>query len=164
MREQHKRKHQVVEENAALRQQVQDLREEMQARRRVENHLRSSMELCGSLLQMAPVAMARVDDTGGLVFANPAMGRLLGYSSGADLVANTPGSQLFANDAVHEQVSRRLGNGPVELAAAFRHHDGRKLMVEVLAQAVPAEAGGGTVFYVVDRAGDGGGGRQAEAS
>ena len=153
MRNRHRRKNDLVVENTALHQQVKDLREEMRARRRVEDHLRSSMELCGSLLQMAPVAMARVDDAGGLVFANPAMGLLLGYSSGADLVAYSGGGKLFATDAVHEQVSRRLGNGPVELAAAFRHHDGRKLTVEVVAQAVSPVAGGGTVFYVVDRAG-----------
>ncbi len=153
MRNRHRGKNDLVVENTSLRQQVKDLREEMRSRRRVEDHLRSSMELCGSLVQLAPVPMARIDDTGGLVFANPAMGLLLGYSSGADLVAYSGGGKLFATDAVHEQVSRRLGNGPVELAAAFRHHDGRKLMVEVVAQAVSPVAGGGTVFYVVDRAG-----------
>jgi PAS domain-containing protein len=153
MRDRHRGKNDLVVENTALHQQVKDLREEMRARRRVEDHLRSSMELCGSLVQLAPVAMARIDDTGGLVFANPAMGLLLGYSSGADLVAYGGGGKLFATDAVHEQVCRRLGNGPVELAAEFRHHDGRKLMVEVVAQAVSPVAGGGTVFYVVDRAG-----------
>ncbi len=153
MRNRHRGKNDLVVENTSLHQQVKDLRAEMRARRRVEDHLRKTMELCGSLLQMAPVAMARVDDTGGLVFANPAMGLLLGYSSGADRVASSGGGKLFATDAVHEQVSRRLSNGPVELAAAFQHHDGRKLMVDVVAQAVSPAAGGGTVFYVVDRAG-----------
>ncbi len=157
MRNRHRRNNDMVVENTALHQQVKDLREEMRARRRVEDHLRSSMELCGSLVQLAPVAMALIDDTGGLVFANPAMGLLLGYSSGADLVAYGGGGKLFATDAVHEHVCRRLGNGPVELAAAFRRHDGRELMVEVVAQAVPPVAGGGTVFYVVDPAGAGAG-------
>jgi PAS domain S-box-containing protein len=86
---------QHVDELIALRKQVADLKAEATLRKRVEDALRRSEARYRSLVERCPVALAEIDATGYLLFANGAFARRLGFSSKAEVLALGTGMAVF---------------------------------------------------------------------
>ncbi len=95
MRDLNKGKYDLVDDNSDLRKQVHDLKQSALERRRVEDGLRREVELLRVMVEAAPVALCLVSPKGQPVLANPAMARLLGYSSPGELVRLATDMGLF---------------------------------------------------------------------
>jgi len=132
MRDDHRPKQELVHEITSLRKQVMDLREEMTARRRIEDALRATEELLRALIDSAPVGLCLFREDGTLVTANRPFARMLGYDSPAELQAVGGVLGVFASA---EEQSRALapspGTEPVG-EALFRQKDGRRRKHSVL--------------------------------
>jgi PAS domain-containing protein len=125
MRDEHRPKQELIHEIAGLRKQVIDLKEEMIARRRVEDALRGAHDLLRALTDDAPVGLCLFRRDGTLLIANRTFARLLGYASPAELQAVGGVLGFFATP---EEQSRALGGAGgidqrMELAC-FRNKQG----------------------------------------
>jgi PAS domain S-box-containing protein len=97
MRDEHRPKQDLIHEITGLRKQVVDLKEEMTARRRVEDALRSADALLRSLTDNAPVGLGLFRQDGTLLAANRPFARMLGYQSPAELQALSSVLGVFAS-------------------------------------------------------------------
>ncbi len=133
MRDQHRNKQDLINENTDLRKQVADLKQAAAERRRVEDTLRHDGELYRSLLDQAPHPLCLLDSDASPLLANRAFVELLGYGSPGELVRLGGELGLIIGDASH-------GNGhPTAIAKeiTFRRSDGAGLTAPVLSTVVP---------------------------
>ena len=133
MRDQHRHKQDLINENTDLRKQVADLKQSAAERRRVEDTLRHDRELLRSLLDQAPHPLCLLDSDAVPLLANRAFVELLGYRSAGELVRLGSELGLVIGDAFP-------GNGhPMAIAGeiTFRRSDGAALTAPVLSTVVP---------------------------
>jgi len=133
MRDQHRSKQELINENTDLRKQVADLKQAAGERRRVEDTLRHDRELLRALLDQAPHPLCLLDSNAAPLLANRAFVNLLGYRSPGELIRL--GSEL---GLVLGEPSR--GGGTPDAMAreiTFRRSDGEALTAPVLSTVVP---------------------------
>jgi len=133
MRDQHRSKQELVNENTDLRKQVADLKVAAAERRRLEESLRSDRELLRALLDQAPHPLCLLDSNASPLVANRAFIELLGYASSGELIRLGSELGLFIDD----------GLPPTDPATApareltFRRSDGARLTAPVISAVVP---------------------------
>lgn len=109
----------------ALRKQIEDLREAALARRRVEDALRSRLELLQQTVDVAPVGICHLDRRGKPRIVNAAFVRRMGYASLEDFRTLSPLRGLFPSDAEIPRLIRAAENRPsAPLQARFCSMDG----------------------------------------
>jgi PAS domain-containing protein len=133
MRDEHRPKQELIHEITGLRKQVGDLRQEMTARRRVEDALRDNTTLLRNLTDGAPVGLGLFRCDGTLLAANQRFARMLGYESPAELQSLSTVVGVFATpeDQVRALESPRPGESL--RPALFRNKNGCRLLHSVLA-------------------------------
>jgi PAS domain-containing protein len=146
MRDEHRPKQELIHEITGLRKQVVDLKQEMTARRRVEDALRGAESLLRTLADGAPVGLCLFRRDGTLLTTNRPFARLLGYESPAELQA--VGGVLGVFDSPEEQwrtfAAIGVSNGHLR-SATFRRKDGCRRSHPVIA----AETEPGAIALVV---------------
>ena len=133
MRDQHRGKQELINENTDLRKQVADLKQAAAERRRVEDTLRHDRELLRALLDQAPHPLCLLDSNALPLLANRAFVELLGYRSAGELIRLGGELGLVLGDAPR-------GTGlpsPVDHEITFRRSDGAGLTATVLSTVVP---------------------------
>ncbi len=126
MRDQHRPKQDLVTEVVALRKQVTDLRDEMAARRRVEEALRHSEQQLRALVDGSPAGLCRFQADGAPVTAGAPFARMLGYDSPAELLSVTQVLGLFTTGAERARVMQAIEHGAERVGeVTFRRKDGR---------------------------------------
>ncbi|HMU61920.1 MAG TPA: PAS domain-containing protein [Gemmatimonadales bacterium] len=133
MRDQHRSKQELINENTDLRKQVADLKQAAAERRRIEDTLRSDRELHRALLDQAPHPLCLLDSNAVPLLANRAFVDLLGYRSPGELIRLGSELGLVVGD-------RSSGGGPPDAMAreiTFRRSNGEALTAPVLSTVVP---------------------------
>lgn len=133
MRDQHRSKQELVNENTDLRKQVADLKQAAAERRRVEDTLRHNAELLRCLLDQAPHPLCLLDSNASPLLANRAFVELLGYQSPGELVRLGAALGLIIGDESHGIESP----APITREITFRRSDGAGLTAAVLSTVVP---------------------------
>lgn len=82
--------HQLRTQTELLQQQNYQLQMEVQIRQRAEAHLREAEEKYRSIFENANEGIFQITAEGKYLAANPALARILGYASSADLMASVP--------------------------------------------------------------------------
>ena len=133
MRDNHRPKQELIHEITGLRKQVNDLKEAIAARRRVEDALRHSSGVLRDLCDSAPLGLGLFRTDGTLLAANQQFARMLGYQSPAELQSLSSVLGVFATpeDCAQALESRQPTEGP--RTARFRCKDGCRLDHGVLA-------------------------------
>jgi PAS domain-containing protein len=133
MRDNHRPKQELVHEITGLRKQVNDLKEAIAARRRVEDALRDTSGLLRKLSDSAPVGLGLFRTDGTLLTANQRFARMLGYQSPAELQSLSSVLGVFATpeDRARALESPQAGGPP--RPTRFRCKDGCRLLQGVLA-------------------------------
>lgn len=127
MRDQHRPKQDLINEVAALRKQVADLKDAMTARRRVEEALRAGEAQMRALADGAPVGLCLFNATGSAVAANRPFARLLGYDSPAELLSVAGSLGVFADHDEQSRVFRMIEREQEQVSGAiFRRKDGAR--------------------------------------
>ncbi len=111
MRDQHRPKQDLINEIVALRKQVADLREEMVARRRVEEALRHSEEQLRALVDGSPAGLCLFKTDGAPLAAGAPFARMLGYESPAELLSVSQALGVFASGAERARVVQLIERG-----------------------------------------------------
>jgi PAS domain S-box-containing protein len=132
MRDEHRPKQDLIHEITGLRKQVGDLRQEMTARRRVEDALRGSTALLRNLADSAPVGLGLFRCDGTVLAANQRLAQMLGYESPAELQSLSTVVGVFASP--EEQVRALESPRPGESLRSllFRSKNGCRLLRGVL--------------------------------
>jgi PAS domain-containing protein len=142
MRDQHRPKQELINEVAALRKQVADLKDAMTARRRVEDALRAGAEQTRALADGAPVGLCLFNAAGTPVAANRPFARLLGYDSPAELLRVAGSLGVFANREEQSRVFARVELGQERVSGAiFRRKDGARQAFGVIGGSCAAPDG-----------------------
>jgi PAS domain S-box-containing protein len=150
MRDQHRPKQELVDEVAALRKQVADLKAEMVARRRVEDALRMSEEHLRTLVDSAPAGICIVRPGGSVRAANLPFARLLGYESAAELQRLAEVLGVFAGPEELDRIRRMVERGDQRMTSVvFRRKDGSRQSFGVIGAARPE--GEGIAIAVLER-------------
>jgi PAS domain S-box-containing protein len=127
MRDQHRPKQDLINEVAALRKQVADLKEAMTARRRVEDALRASEEQLRRLVDVAPVGLCLFQPNGTALAANRPFARLLGYETTAELLRMADALGIFGSREEQGRVLALAERGEERVTGAvFRRKDGSR--------------------------------------
>lgn len=127
MRDQHRPKQDLINEVAALRKQVADLKEAMTARRRVEDALRASEEQLRRLMDAAPVGLCLFHPNGTPLAANRPFARLLGYDTTAELLRMAGVLGVFGSAEEQSRVLALVARGMDRVAGVvFRRKDGSR--------------------------------------
>ncbi|HWB39626.1 MAG TPA: PAS domain-containing protein [Gemmatimonadales bacterium] len=127
MRDQHRPKQELIDEVAALRKQVADLKAEMVVRRRVEDALRLSEEHLRGLADSAPAGLCVIRPGGTVRAANLPFARLLGYESAAELMRLGEVLGIFAGPEELERVLAMAERGDQRMVSVlFRRKDGSR--------------------------------------
>lgn len=127
MRDQHRPKQDLINEVAALRKQVADLKEAMAARRRVEDALRQSEEQVRALADNVPVGLCLFRPNGSPAVANRPFARLLGYDTPAELLRVAEVLGVFANLDEQSRVVAMASRGQERVSGViFRRKDGTR--------------------------------------
>ncbi|MGH7508528.1 MAG: PAS domain S-box protein [Gemmatimonadales bacterium] len=125
MRDQHRSKQDLINEVVALRKQVADLRDEMAARRRVEEALRHSEEQLRALMDGSPAGLCLFRADGVPIAASVALAHVLGYKSPAELLSLSRVLGLFAGEAERVRVLQLIERGEERVGEVlFRRKDG----------------------------------------
>jgi PAS domain-containing protein len=125
MRDQHRPKHDLVNDLVALRKQVADLRDEMAGRRRVEEALRHSEEQLRVLIDATPAGLCLLTLHGVPFAASAQFARMLGYDSPAELLRVSPVVGLFTSSAERLRVVQAIERGEERVGdVLFRRKDG----------------------------------------
>ncbi len=147
MSHQNRGKHELVDDVTGLRKQVADLKQSQLERRRIEDGLRKSEEELRTLLDSAPAGVVLVNTAGEPLLANLRMARLLGYSSGSELVRLGSAIGIFADDTGRTWVSEVAGITNSGLTSVnFKKRDGTHV---TLAARGEKSEGGGSVAMIV---------------
>ncbi len=142
MRDEHRPKQELIHEIAGLRKQVDDLREAMTARRRIEDALRGAQGLLRSLTDGAPVGLCLFRRDGTLLTANRPFARLLGYDSPAELQAVGGVLGFFATPEEQSRALGAIGGKDCRVEQAFfRTKDGCRRAHAMLAAECVEEQG-----------------------
>jgi PAS domain S-box-containing protein len=142
MRDQHRPKQELIDEVAALRKQVADLKAEMVVRRRVEDALRLSESHLRTLSDSSPAGLCIVRPGGTVRAANLPFARLLGYESAAELLRLGEVIGIFAGPEELERVLAMAERNDQRMASVlFRRKDGARQSFGVIG-IVCAEAEG----------------------
>jgi PAS domain S-box-containing protein len=149
MRDQHRPKQELINEVAALRKQVTDLKDAMTARRRVEDALRLAEEQLHALADGAPVGLCLFRRDGTPLLANRPFARLLGYESPAELLRMASALGVFADRDEQVRVLAVVTRGQERVSGAvFRRRDGSRFAYGVIGAASEGDA---VVLAVVER-------------
>ena len=135
MRDEHRPKQELIHEITGLRKQVCDLREEMTARRRVEDALRGNAALLRNLTDGAPVGLGLFRPDGTLLAANQRFARMLGYESPAELQSLSAVLGVFGSPEDQARALESSRPGEALRPAVFRSKNGCRLLHGVLAGA-----------------------------
>ncbi len=148
----------VAQRTAELEAVNRKLKRQMAEREAAEKALRESKERFRSLFRNASVGLYRTTPDGRILMANPALIRMLGYTSFRDLVRrnleDTGYEPAYARAEFKKRVER---DGQVRGSeSAWTRHDGTTLFVRESARAVRDEAGNvmyyeGTAEDITDR-------------
>ncbi len=130
---------------------TRELRQEVAERARVEVALRLAEEKYRGIFQEAIVGIFQTSPDGSFLSANPAMARIMGYSSPAELMADGIGLALraYVDPGLREEFKRQLAEfGVVERFEyeAYRK-DGARMWLFQNARAV-CDVSGAVLFYV----------------
>ncbi len=138
MRDNHRPKQDLIHEVTGLRKQIVDLKEAMVARRRVEDALREAESRLRALADGAPVGLCLFRRDGTPLTSNAPFARMLGYDSPAELQRIGGVLGVFAT---MEEQSRVLGEQKMGYGAGalFRHKDGHRICLRVMAGQCPVE-------------------------
>jgi PAS domain S-box-containing protein len=127
MRDQHRPKQDLINEVAALRKQVVDLKDAMTARRRVEDALRGSEEQLRRLMDLAPVGLCLFQPNGTPLAANRPFARLLGYDTTAELFRMVEVLGVFGSSEEQGRVLAMVERGLERVTGViFRRKDGTR--------------------------------------
>jgi len=151
MRDEHRPKQELIHEITGLRKQVGDLRQEMTARRRVEDALRGSAALLRNLSDNAPVGLGLFRCDGTLLTANQRFAGMLGYESPAELQALSTLVGVFASPEDQVRALESPRSGESLRPALFRSKNGCRLLHVVTGG---RSEGQGIVLAVFDRSFD----------
>lgn len=142
MRDQHRPKQELIDEVAALRKQVADLKAEAVVRRRVEDALRQSEEHLRALADSAPAGLCIVRPGGTVRAANLPFARLLGYESAAELQRLGEVLGIFAGPEELERLLAVAQRGDQRMSSVlFRRKDGSRQSFNVIGVESPATEG-----------------------
>ena len=142
MRDQHRPKQELIDEVAALRKQVADLKAEAVVRRRVEDALRLSEEQLRALADSAPAGLCIVRPGGTVRAANLPFARLLGYESAAELQRLGEVLGIFAGPEELERLLAVAQRGDQRMSSVlFRRKDGSRQSFNVIGVESPATEG-----------------------
>jgi len=122
--------------------------EHIQGRRQAEEALRQSEECFRGIFENNIVGMYRTTPDGRILMANPALIRMLGFSSFEELARRNLAEEGFASEsprATFIQHIERAGE-VVGLESVWITHDGRTIHVRESARAV-RDAAGSTLYY-----------------
>ena len=145
MRDNHRPKQDLIHEVTGLRKQIVDLKEAMVARRRVEDALREAESRLRSLADGAPVGLCLFRQDGTPLTSNVPFARMLGYDSPAELQRIGGVLGVFATTEEQSRVLReRMGYGS---GAFFRHKDGNRICLRVMAAHCPEQETVALVTY-----------------
>jgi PAS domain-containing protein len=133
MRDEHRPKQELIHEITGLRKQVGDLRDEMTARRRVEDALRGNTALLRNLMDGAPVGLGLFRPDGTLLAANQRFARMLGYESPAELQSLSAVFGVFGSPEDQARALESPRPGEALRPAMFRSKNGCRLLHGVLA-------------------------------
>jgi PAS domain S-box-containing protein len=146
MRDQHRPKQDLINEVAALRKQVTDLKDAMTARRRVEDALRQAEEQLHALADGAPVGLCLFRRDGTPLIANRPFARLLGYESPAELLRMAMALGVFADREEQARVLGLIVPGQEQVSGVvFRRRDGSRHPYGVIG----AECEGGAIVLAI---------------
>jgi PAS domain S-box-containing protein len=117
-------------------------------RKRAEEALKKSEAEYRDIFNNSPVGVYRSTLDGRLITANPALARILGYSSVAELLARNLVSDVYFDASERDELiarclSRRLAEG---LEVRWKKKDGTAIWVQLSAMASSDEAGGLAFF------------------
>jgi len=126
------------EEVAALRARVAALESERTIWMQAEESLRESVERFRTLFENAPIGVYRTTPDGRILNANPALVKMLGYSSFEELAARNLEEQGFEPQYPRSEFCKRMElEGRVEgMEAAWKRRDGSVLFVRENAKAI----------------------------
>jgi PAS domain-containing protein len=130
MRDEHRPKQELIHEVTGLRKQIQDLKDAMTARRRVEEALREAEALLRALTDNAPVGLCLFRRDGTLLSANRPFAKLLGYDSPAELQRVGGVLGVFSSREEQTRMLAPLGSG--SRRACFRHKAGTLSLLDVI--------------------------------
>jgi PAS domain S-box-containing protein len=133
MRDEHRPKQELLHEITGLRKQVQDLKDAMTARRRVEDALRTTESMLRALSDGAPVGLGLFRSDGTLLTANRPFARMLGYDSPAELQAIGAVCGVFASPEDQALALHLSGDFDSARHTLFRRKDGCRRSHPVLA-------------------------------
>jgi PAS domain-containing protein len=127
MRDQHRPKQDLINEVAALRKQVADLKESMTERRRVEDALRYSEQQLRVLVDGCPVGLCLFRHDGTPLLGNRPFARLLGYASPAELQRVGGVLGIFGSREEQGRVFDLVRQGHERVSGVvLRRHDGTR--------------------------------------
>jgi two-component system, cell cycle sensor histidine kinase and response regulator CckA len=108
-----------------------------------EQSLRLSEQSYRSLIEEAPVSIARATLSGQFLQVNRAMVEMLGYESEQELLIRPLGSEVFLNPRFYQEfVSGLSSGGPLQgFESAWRRQDGKLISVSLAARATRDELG-----------------------
>jgi PAS domain-containing protein len=127
MRDQHRPKQDLINEVAALRKQVADLKDSMTERRRVEDALRYSEQQLRALVDGCPVGLCLFRPDGTPMVGNRPFARLLGYTSPAELQRVGGVLGIFTNREEQGRVFDLVRQGQQRISGVvLRRNDGAR--------------------------------------
>jgi PAS domain-containing protein len=126
----------VSSEVTALHKQVADLKASALERRRVEDALRAAETLHRCTLDEAPIGVLRLDPSGRVLYANPAIIKALGYGSRQDFTSIGELRGVFVNGEEARRVIDAARGGTAEVTAQCVRREGEPRMIRLVAGAV----------------------------
>jgi PAS domain S-box-containing protein len=140
---------QLVEERAAeLKRTNEELEAEIAEHRRAEEALRESEERFRHIYENALIGLYRTTPDGRILMANPALVRMLGYSSSEELAQRNLEESGYEPDYPRSAFKEAIeAEGQVRgLESAWKRHDGTTMFLRESARAV-RDGAGNTLCY-----------------
>ncbi|HUT31112.1 MAG TPA: PAS domain S-box protein [Sedimentisphaerales bacterium] len=148
----------VRERTADLAHAIEELQNEIGERERVEKALREAEERFRTIFENTVIGMYRTTPDGRILMANPALVRMLGYSSFEELAQVNLEEQGFYQTYPRSLFKRRVEKQGkiIGLESVWMRHDGSRLFVCESAVAIKDDAGNvlyyeGTVEDISER-------------
>jgi PAS domain S-box-containing protein len=99
--------------------------------------IESSGDLHHRLVETAPIGIYRSSPDGLLLYANPALARMLGYQDPAELLGLSLTREVYADPSDRERVLRHIEDGVRSgVQARLRRRDGRTIQARITAHAM----------------------------
>lgn len=134
----------VALDNARLFEAAQ---QELSERLQAETALQNSEEQFRSIFENAVMGLYRTTPDGRIIMANPALIRMLGYSSFEELLDLNLDLNVFSSEQPRNEFRKRINQEGqvIGLESAWKHKDGSTLFVQENAKAIYDDAG--TIVY-----------------